>query len=99
MATKSKLEQAVDSRAENLNDAQREIVLSQFSIYKSNKQRINEIDSQMAMLEPHNAHSVNEVQFRQSQRTALAYERNQLATANSRIATELFTLLSGDDEK
>lgn len=94
MATKSKLEQAVDSQIERLNDAQRELVLSQFAIYKRNKQRIADIDSQMPLLEPKNAHSVNDVQLRQSQRTALAYERSQLATSNSRIATELFGLLS-----
>lgn len=93
MATKTKLEQAVDSRAEGLNDAQKELVLSQFSIYKQNKQRISRIDAQIALLDPSAAHSVNEVQVRQTQRSALAYERNQLATANSRIATELFGLL------
>lgn len=95
MATKSKLEQAVDSQVESLNDAQRRLVLSQFAIYKQNKERIIQIDSQMALLEPKDAHSIGDVQMRQTQRTSLAYERNQLATANSRIAADLFKLLEG----
>jgi hypothetical protein len=99
MSTKSKLEQAVENQIANLNDAQRELVLSQFSIYKQNKAAIAEIDSKLPLLEPKYAHSIDEVKMQQTQRMSLTYERNQLATANSKIATELFALLSGGDEQ
>jgi len=91
--TKSKLEQAVESRVRNLNDAQRELALSQFSAYKKNRARLADIESQLDVLDARAPSSVEEVRFRQSQRSALAYEKAHLLTANSRIAAELFRFM------
>ena len=94
MATKSKLEQAVEAMMDSLNPAQRELVRSQLSEYRQNKARMARIDAQLVALEPRNAHSINEVRLQQAQRASLSYERSQLAIANSRIATELSELLN-----
>lgn len=93
MATKSKLEQAVERQANNLNEAQKELVMSQFSVYKRNKARLAEIDATMAVMGSKAVSNVEELRFSQAQRSALAYEKNQLETSNSQIATELFNYL------
>ena len=95
MATKSKLEQAVEKQASNLNDAQRELVMSQFSVYKKNKARLAEIDSKLSIMGTKAISSVDELRFSQAQRSSLAYEKNQLETSNCQIASELFNYLEG----
>ena len=89
MATKSKLEQAVERQSESLNDAQRELVRSQFAIYKKNKERLAWIESRLDAVNSRPAASLEEVRRKQAERSTLAYEHNQLSTANSRIASEL----------
>jgi len=90
---KSKLEQAVEARAGALNDAQRELVLSQFSTYKRNKARMAEIESKLKMLDSKDTVTRDELRMKQAERSTLTYELNQLATANSRISAELFEQL------
>ena len=93
MATKTNLEQAVRNQADNLNPAQREIVLSQFGIYKQNKARLVEIRTQLDIINAKPPATMEEVKFIQSQRASLVYEQNQLTTANCRIASDLFNQL------
>ena len=93
MATKTKLEQAVEEQASSLNDARRELVLSQFSIYKRNRARMFEIESSLKMISARQTSTGDEVKVKHAERSSLSYEYNQLATANSRIASELFDLL------
>ena len=94
MATKSKLEQAVEKQIENLNDAQREIVKSQFAVFKKNRERLASIDAKLDAINARPASSVEEVRRKQSERSTLAYEHNQLSIANSKIAAELFNFLT-----
>lgn len=96
MATKTNLEQAVRKQVSSLNDAQREIVLSQFGVYKQNKDRLSEIRSQLSVLSSKPPATMDEVRFVQSQRAALVYEQSQLSTANSKIAADLFEQLKED---
>ena len=93
MATKSKLEQAVEQRAASLDDAQREIVLSQLSVYKHNRQRISDIKDRLVAIDAAGASTLEEGRFKQTQRASLAYEKNQLETANSQIASDLFGMM------
>lgn len=93
MATKSKLEAAIEAHASSLNDAQGEIVRSQFSVYKANNARMDELSSQLAAINSGHAATREEVRAKQADRASVSYEYNQLATANSRIAAELFDLL------
>lgn len=93
VATKTKLEQAIEERASTLNDAQRELVMSQFSTYKRNRARMAEIDSQLKILNSMHTATREEVRMKQAERSTLSYEHNQLATANSKIAAELFDQL------
>lgn len=95
MATKSKLEQAVEKKAESLNEAQRELIMSQLAIYRQNNSRLAEIKNQQATVEARQTVKLDEVRAKQAQRAALSYEYNQLATANSRIAADLFDFLEG----
>ena len=89
MPTKSKLERAVERRAESLNDAQRELVLSQLSVYRRNMARLARVESELDAANSRQARSLDEVRAKQSLRATLSHEVNQLATANSRIAAEL----------
>lgn len=93
MATKSKLEQAVEEYAARLNDAQREIVKSQLSEYKRNSARLARIDDEIRAVNARPTVTREEVRTKQAERSALSYEYNQLATANSRIAGELFDFM------
>ena len=90
---KSKLEQAVERRAGDLNDAQRELVMSQLSTYKRNSTRLSQIESELDSLNAMTATTREEVRVKQAQRASLSYEHNQIATANSKIATDLFGLM------
>ena len=92
MATKSKLERAGEMHVERLGDAQRELVLSQLSVYRGNNARMSEIKDRLSA-DSSSAATLDEVRAKQATRSTLSYEYNQLATANSRIAAELFDLL------
>ena len=90
---KSKLDRAVEEHVGNLNDAQRELVLSQFSIYKQNKARLSELKDRMSAADGARTSTLAELRAKQATRSSLACEYNQLATANSRLASDLFNLL------
>ena len=93
MATKSRLEQAVEKKASELNDAQRELVMSQLSVYKKNAARLTKVEDEMCAVDSMVPTTRDELRKKQSQRSTLAYERNQLTTANSRIASDLFEFM------
>lgn len=96
MATKSKLEQAVERQAALLNEAQREIVLSQLSVYKQNAARMAKISDELVAVNARATVTRDELRAKQSDRASLVYEQNQLSTANSKIATDLFNFLKED---
>ena len=96
MATKSKLEQAVEKRAASLNEAQREIVLSQLSVYKQNSARLAKISDELVAVNARTTVTRDEVRMKQSDRASLAYEQNQLSIANSKIAFDLFNFMEED---
>lgn len=93
MATKSKLEQAVEKRAASLNEAQRELVLSQLAVYKRNNARLAQVESELNAWNSRKCVTTEEVRVKQSQRATLSHEINQLSTANSKIAAELFDFM------
>jgi len=93
LATKSKLEAAVEKQIEGLNDAQRELVKSQLSAYRRNDARLADIESELRAVNSSQAVTREAVRLKQSQRMALTYEHNQLTTANSKLASDLFTFL------
>lgn len=100
MATKSKLEVAVEKQAKNLDDAQRELVLSQFSTYKWNKNRMQQIEGQLRLMDmrpPSDDPKIAKIELQR--RKALTSERGQLTTANNSIASKLFMQLkdTGDN--
>ena len=96
--TKSKLELAVEQHAESLNAAQRELVMSQFATYKRNRAQMADIDSKLKMVNAMTTTTREELRAKQSERSTLSYEYNQLATANSKIAAELFRQLDGKEQ-
>jgi predicted nuclease with TOPRIM domain len=96
--TRSKLEQAVTGRASQLNDAQREIIASQFFEYKNNKERLLDVREQLRAVNGRQTPTLDELRRKQGDRSALVYEQAQLSMANSRIASDLFRLL-GEDAK
>ena len=89
MATKSKLEKAVEDRVSSLNEAQRELVLSQLSDFKRNKGRIAEIEDALVTSGRHPS----------AERSMLATERAQLVTANNEIAAKLFNQLKDEEDR
>ena len=93
MATKSKLERAVEDGAGRLNDAQREIVLSQLRDYKRNRARIDVIDSTLSSMDKLPVAGVDGARVSLAQRTALVAERGKLAEANNAISSRLFEQL------
>ena len=93
VATKSKLEQAVEKQAANLNDAQRALLLSQFDTYKQNKARLAEIDDHIGMLDVQNLASHDNEKIRLARRATLVSEKSQLQAANSTISANLFDQL------
>ena len=93
MATKSKLEQAVEQQAADLNDAQRELVKSQLSAYKINAARLSQIKSQLDAVNAKSVATRDEVREKQAYRASLTYEQAQLSAANAKIAAELFVFL------
>lgn len=93
MATKSKLETAVEKHAGRLNDARRELVLSQFSVYKRNRARILQIEETLGLMDAQPVSGPDGARVHLAQRTALASERNGLVEANNAIASSLFSQL------
>ena len=96
MATKSKLEQAVEAQASNLNDAQREIVMSQFKLYKQNRARISEIGDE---LRASRRAAPVESKAQVARNMALVNEMSQLVNANNGIAANLFDQLSDKESR
>jgi len=94
MATKSKLEQAIERQARDLPEAQRELVLSQFSTYKWNKRRMDELQDQLKLMDrqPPPADPAAYKTFVQH-RKAITSERTQLSNANNSISSKLFMQL------
>ena len=95
MATKTKLEQAVEKQADQLDEAQRELVLSQFDTYKWNKNRMRQIESELGLLESRVPMEPKEFKMYIARRKSLTVERNQLATSNNSISSKLFMQLRG----
>lgn len=96
LATKSKLEQAVEKQASCLNNAQRHLVMSQFSDYKDNKARISEIDDRLGMMDVQILANPEQEKLKLAQRSNLISERSQLKEANASIAAKLFAQLGND---
>lgn len=94
---RSKLDLAIERESERLNDAQREIVKSQYSVYKRNRLRISEITEKLAAMDVIQPLSRDTARSRHEERASLNYELNQLSTANSRISSELFTMIGGNE--
>lgn len=84
MPTKTKLEKAIEDGVSSLNDAQRQLVLAQFSDWKRNKARIVEIEDMLKLKKP--GHD--------EQRCDLVNERAQLIDVNGRILARLSDQLS-----
>lgn len=95
MATKTKLEQAIEAQAGELEGAQRELVMSQFSTYKWNKERMRQIEGQLSLMEKQSPADAKEWKIHLARRKALTAERNQLSTANNSISSKLFMQLRG----
>lgn len=99
MATKSKLEKAIDEQADKLNHAQAELVRSQYETYMRNKRRMAELDQMLKAANANRAVTREEIRALQAERSTIAYEYNQLSTANSRIQAELFNQLSDEERR
>lgn len=97
MASKSKLEQAVEERTSSFNEAQRELVMKQLSTYRRNCARMADIDSRLRAIDARQPVTREEMRVKQAERSTLSYEYNQIATANSRISAELFSQLEDRD--
>jgi len=93
VATRSKLEQAIKDHAESLNDAQRELVMSQFSDLKRNKERIAKIEETLKMMDAQPVVGPDGTKVHLAQRMSLASERSQLIETNNSIASALFSQL------
>ena len=89
MPTKTKLEQAVETQAKNLDPAQKELVMSQFSTYKWNRMRIREIEDML------NVATLAKKPIDPKLRKQLMTERHQLTTDNVSISSKLFMQLKG----
>ena len=99
VATKSKLEQAVEKQVECLNDVQKHLVMSQFSDFKRNKARIAEIDDKVGMTDVQMLANPEQEKLRLAQRATLVSERNQLVETNNGIAANLFAQLSEKEQR
>lgn len=93
MATKSKLEQAVEKQASCLNDAQKALLLSQFDTYKQNKAKIADIDDRIGMLDVQMLANPDTERLRLARRATLVSEKSQLQEVNSTISAKLFDQL------
>lgn len=95
MATKSKLERAVEEQASKLNDARKELVMSQLSAYRQNEKRMARISESLSLMDSQARSSIDVAATLAKPQAALAAERAQLSAANSEIASKLFDQLDG----
>ena len=96
MATKSKLDLAVEKHAGRLNDAQRELVLSQLSDHKRNRARIAQIEETLRLMDVQPVSGPDGTKVHLAQRMSLTSERAQLIDTNNGIASRLFEQLRED---
>lgn len=99
MATKTKLEQAVEAQAKELSAAERELVMAQLSTYMWNKRRMGEIEDQIKLIALKPADEPKNIKAQVSLRKQLMSERHQLTTENISITTKLLMKLKGTGEK
>ena len=97
MGRKTKLEQAVEARAAGMNDAQRELVLSQLRDFRRNRARISKIDDTLAAMDRQPVAGPDGARVHLAQRTALVAERGKLAEDNTAIRARLYEQM-GDGE-
>lgn len=90
LGRKTKLEQAVEAQASGMNDAQREIVMSQLRDLRRNGARITKIDDALRAMDMQPASDADAARVSLAQRTALVAERGKLAEANDAIKNSLF---------
>lgn len=90
---KTKLERAVENRVSSLNEAQREIVMAQLAVYRRNGALLSQVESELNMVSSKPTTTMDELRAKQATRAALSHEINQISTANSQIAAELFKFL------
>lgn len=93
LLAKSKLEKAIEEAISGLNDAQRQLVLTQFSDWKRNKARIAEIEDLLRLRQS----SATSSSARAAQRAELMAERTQLMDLNGRILVRLSEQLPDRD--
>ena len=93
LLAKSKLEKAIEEAITGLNDAQKQLVLAQFSDWKRNKARIAQIEDMLRLRQS----SATSTSARAAQRAELMAERTQLMDLNGRILARLTEQLSDGD--
>lgn len=86
MASKTKLELAVEKQAKNLDPAQRELVLTQLSTYKWNVQNISRVQDKV---------TAGGDKLDDQARKSYMNERHQCVAENVSISSKLFMLLKG----
>jgi hypothetical protein len=96
---KTKLERAVETQASELNDAQRELVLSQYRDYKRNRERISRIDETLKMIDLQPVVGPDGAKVHLASRMQLADERSRLMEVNNGIAAKLFEQLGGKERR
>ncbi len=99
MATKSKLERAVEKQAATLNEAQKELILAQFSIYKRGKAKIAEVENKIAVIDMQKSLVPEKAKMQLAQRASLVSERSLLVEANNEIAAKLFEQLGNNSKE
>ena len=87
-------EEPQQQRQDNARDL---AAVAQLAEYRRNKSRLSEIADRLYALNAIPAATRDEIRLKQAERSALAYEHNQLSIANSRISADLFGIL-GDEE-
>lgn len=92
---RSELELAVEKQAGDLQDAQRELVLSQFGTYMWNLGRMRDIEAELEGLDIDVEQDPKVFRNKLALKKTLTVERNQLATANNSISSKLFMQLRG----
>ena len=93
MATKSKLEQAVETQIEGMNDAQRELMKSQLSNYRKSKSLMAKIEDEISVLNAKPTATREDLRLKQTVRAAMTHEYSQLSIASNEIASTLFDKL------
>lgn len=87
----------MERRVESLGDAQKELVMAQYATYKRNRERMAKLQDKIAVIDAGSYHTMDEMRIKQAERSTMAYEYAQLATANSRISAELFGFLGEEN--